>query len=90
MKACFNAVALPRVILVEDQDGQKSVTNDAEAVVEQILSTYGASIRILYCDTMGKWDEFTHDGAKFTGFRSWDADDWEDVLTRPQFYGETT
>lgn len=51
-----------------DQDGPVSVTNDAEAVVTDILRAYGGSRRILYMDTDGHWGELLHDGLKFTGF----------------------
>ncbi len=45
----------------------KSVTNDAENVVQQILNLYG-NRRIMYCDSDNRWDELLHDGNKFTGF----------------------
>jgi hypothetical protein len=45
----------------------KSITNDAEAVVELTLSQHG-NRRIFYQDTQGEWDELKHDGKKFVDF----------------------
>lgn len=62
------------VVTLEDLDGRVSVTNDAEAVVEEVLKAHGAHTaagelrRIHYYDTMGNLDELVHDGHHFTGF----------------------
>jgi hypothetical protein len=45
----------------------KSITNDAEAVVELTLQQHGQR-RILYRDTEGNWGELKHDGKKFVDF----------------------
>lgn len=45
-----------------------SVTNDAEAVVEFIVYTYGNK-RIYYYDTDYLFDELCHDNGVFTGFK---------------------
>jgi predicted HAD superfamily phosphohydrolase len=57
-----------RAVLIEDLNGPLSVTNDAEAVVEDLLKVYEADYRIFYKDSMGQWDELLHDGKQFTGF----------------------
>ena len=44
-----------------------SVTNDAEAVVEQLHAMYPTK-RYVYTDTAGDVDELLHDGPTFTGF----------------------
>lgn len=44
-----------------------SVTNDADAVVEYLISKFG-SHPIYYKDSMGQWDELKHDGREFTDF----------------------
>jgi hypothetical protein len=52
--------------------GFMSVTNDAEAVIADLHAKgeAGPGVRVLYCDTDGRWDELCHDGAgRFTGFR---------------------
>lgn len=55
------------VALVRDQDIGRSVTNDAENVVLEVLR--GSAVeRILYRDTELNWDELCHDGKEFTGF----------------------
>lgn len=45
-----------------------SITNDAIAVVEHVLYHYPKR-RIIYRDSMGRWDELCHDGLKFICFR---------------------
>lgn len=60
-------------ILLTDMDGDVSVTNSAECVVETMLQIYPEGLRILYRDTDGRWDELKHDGTKFTGFAPIDA-----------------
>jgi hypothetical protein len=57
------------IIFIEDvgHNHTISVTNDAEAVVYEIVNKYGDK-RIVYKDSMGNWDELLHDGDQFTGF----------------------
>lgn len=71
-RSCYSVVEYragkdPSVLIV-DHDCGLSVTNDAETVVADILREYGP-VRIYYRDTMGLWDELSHDGIRFTGFR---------------------
>lgn len=62
------------VILLADLDGPVSVTNDAEAVVEEVIKwitefhNSKRPFKIHYLDSMGRRDELCHDGKKFTGF----------------------
>jgi hypothetical protein len=57
-------------VIIKDLDqGNKSVTNDAEAVVERMLLEVGRFHRIFYIDSCGQTDELEHDGVKFTGFK---------------------
>lgn len=45
------------VFLVDlDEPGCRSVTNDAENVYEDVQATY-PGYRVVYRDTMGRWDE---------------------------------
>lgn len=46
-----------------------SVTNDAEAVCRRLYWRYGDR-RYLYQDTMGNWDELTHEQGRFVEFKS--------------------
>ena len=55
-------------VLIEDLNGPMSVTNDAEAVVQDILLRGYLRSRILYRDSAGQWGELIHNGQKFTGF----------------------
>jgi hypothetical protein len=55
-------------ILIKDLDlGNKSVTNDAEAVVEMLLDSFGDR-RIFYYDSTNEIDELEHDGKRFATF----------------------
>ena len=49
-----------RVFLVDLDLGGKSVTNDAEAVCEEMQAAY-LGRRVIYRDTMGRWDEMRVD-----------------------------
>ena len=54
-------------VWISDHDGALSVTNDAEAVVAEVLEKYPGH-RIFYRDTDGNWDELVHAEGRFTGF----------------------
>lgn len=62
------------LVLIEDLNGPVSITNDAEAVVQEVIEWVGGftedgrPYRIHYIDTMGNTDELLHDRGKFTGF----------------------
>lgn len=59
------------IVAVIDRDEGMSVTNDVENVV-RALAHYGhlgSGDRLIYRDTMGRWDEILHRGAEFIGFR---------------------
>jgi len=57
-----------KAILIEDCNGPLSVTNDAEAVVEDLIASGYKDYRIIYKDSMGQWDELLHDGKRFVDF----------------------
>lgn len=54
-------------VLLRDSGEGRSITNDAERVVQDVLAR-APGHRIFYIDTMGNCDELVHDGAQFTGF----------------------
>ena len=59
------------VIYIADLDrGGRSVTNDADAVVEELVVAFSAK-RIVYRDTTGRWDELRHENGCFVGFAPW-------------------
>lgn len=62
------------VFIVDLDDGNMSVTNDAENVVIKLLTNSGNK-RIVYKDTMGNWDELCHNGRNFTHYMSVQPDD---------------
>lgn len=53
--------------------GRRSVTNDAERVVDQLAPILNGR-RLLYFDSTGRLDELLHDGHNFHGFAPVDAD----------------
>jgi hypothetical protein len=57
------------VYIIDDCNdmGGTSVTNDAEAVVEELLGRW-PGYRIIYRDTDEEWCELMHNGKEFTGF----------------------
>lgn len=61
---------LLKFVVIKDLDaeGTKSVTNDAEAVVERVLMEVGRDKRIFYYDSTNALDELCHDGVRFTDF----------------------
>jgi hypothetical protein len=61
------AVSPDKVFLVDCDWGNKSVTNDAENVVREVFTKYGQK-KIIYCDSMGQWDELVHDRGRFIDF----------------------
>lgn len=61
-------VAEDMVWIVDLDRGNRSVTNDAERVVAELAKQYGER-RIIYRDSMGRWDELVHEAGRFTGYR---------------------
>lgn len=59
------------VIAIRDMDGRMSITNDAEGVVAFLSARHflTETKKLIYRDTMGFWDELSHNGKEFKGFR---------------------
>lgn len=56
------------IFIVDLNLGNKSVTNDAESVVEDLIRKYGSDKEIVYRDSQNHWDVLCHDGNEFIGF----------------------
>ena len=71
MKSSFSITEIKddRVIILDNNMGGKSVTNDAENVVEYLYNIYG-NRRIFYIDSEGILDELRHTKGEFVGFGS--------------------
>jgi hypothetical protein len=54
-------------IVDEDRPDQPSITNAAEKVCREVVSCWGNK-RIIYRDTMGRWDELDHRNGNFIGY----------------------
>lgn len=57
------------VVVVLDQNGPRSVTNDAERVCREMFAFYDQHHPIVYRDTEGAWDELEHAQGAFVNFR---------------------
>ena len=55
------------IVHITDLNLGKSVTNDAENVVDELIKQYG-NLRILYTDSCGNVDELLHVNGHFCGF----------------------
>ena len=71
MKSSFSITEIKddRVVILDNNLGGRSVTNDAENVVEYLYNVYG-NRRIFYIDTEGVLDELRHNKGEFVGFGS--------------------
>ena len=69
MRAFFDAGLEDGVIVIYDLGGFRSITNDAEAVIEDVARLYDLSQhRVIYQDTAGEWDGIAVVHNKFAGF----------------------
>jgi len=62
-----------KVFIVDNNSGQMSVTNDAEAVVAYVNACHPGK-RIIYRDTMGFWDELKHTNGRFDDFAAYNEE----------------
>jgi len=71
MKSSFSITELKddRVVIMDNNLGGRSVTNDAENVVEYLYGVYG-NRRVFYIDSEGVLDELRHKNGVFVGFGS--------------------
>jgi hypothetical protein len=71
MKSSFSITEIKddRVVILDNNLGGRSVTNDAENVVEYLYNLYG-NRRIFYIDSEGILDELRHNNGNFVGFGS--------------------
>ena len=71
MKSSFSITEIKddRVVILDNNLGGRSVTNDAENVVEYLYNVYG-NRRIFYIDSEGILDELRHNKGEFVGFGS--------------------
>lgn len=84
-QANFNIVSFTEdYVAIVDQSEigpTTSVTNDAEAVVKYINDNYPKR-RIVYKDSMGRWDELQHIDGEFVGFAPIGAKSLVEALER--------
>lgn len=76
-RATYSYVNGPRpdeAVFIVDENVGRSVTNDAENVVADVLKLHPGR-RIFYRDSEGQWDELKHDGRQFVGFAHPNAED---------------
>jgi hypothetical protein len=60
------------LVLVDANAGDRSITNDAEAVIADLAQQYDLAFTnyaVIYRDTDGIWDELVHADGRFAGFQ---------------------
>ena len=85
LRAVYSCAVHGNVIAITDHDGARSVTNDAENVIDDLtrqgfdLSRY----HVIYRDTRGIWDQILVDRTgHFAGFSSINERDLSAALAR--------
>ena len=70
-----------------NQLGSRTITNDAEAVVDYYRSIYGNGVRVVYLDTDDTWWQIVPDQKTWmgtgVGFKPWEGLAW-DILSRAE------
>lgn len=72
----------PTVLVINDLDGTRSVTNDAEDVVKFLISSnlLEKGKRLIYRDTESTYDEIIHNGIEFVAFKFLRNEDVQKIL----------
>lgn len=83
-RASYRTQVVGDFLLLVDLDLGKSITNDAENVIADLVrdGALADGKRVLYRDTLGRWDELLHDGMRFTGFRAINGLTGDDAIRR--------
>lgn len=68
----YYAAVTPKRVIIHDanEPGSKSVTNDAENVVREVVEEHGDGRRLFYRDSTGAYDELLIENGNFGGFRA--------------------
>lgn len=69
------------ILLVDEDGGGMSVTNDADNVVHDLYHMYGDLI-FIYRDSEGNWDELSHDKGRFLGFNILSRREWSEIMSK--------
>jgi hypothetical protein len=69
-RACYDYEIVDRVVCIVDNDRGRSVTNDAAAVIGDLIADdiNLTMCPVIYRDTMGVWDRLVVIGGQFAGF----------------------
>ena len=78
------------IVFVKDLDGAKSVTNDAEFVLQAIRNSYGRAARVVYEDTEQEWWEILclagpEPGDWRIGFERWHGFTWDKIKNAERY-----
>jgi hypothetical protein len=71
LRARYTFERVGEIVFIVDLDAGRSVTNDAEAVIRDLVDR-GIEVdrmAIIYRDTTGRWDQLRTNGGNFAGFR---------------------
>lgn len=83
-RAAYSVELVPGFVLLVDHNVGTSITNDAENVIADLVreGVLGRGTRVLYRDTLGRWDELLRDGVRFIKFSLLGGVDAEDAIRR--------
>lgn len=81
-RADYSCLIENGVICIFDHDNGKSVTNDAMAVITDLVSANidVAIMPVIYRDTMGVWDQLVCENGEFHSFRSLNKREREEAV----------
>lgn len=83
-RASYSYTIEDGVVCIIDNDQGKSVTNDAENVIADLVAE-GVDLTknlVVYRDTTWTWDQLLVDGNQFSGFKSINATDKESAKAK--------
>jgi hypothetical protein len=70
------------IVIIDHDDGSRSVTNDAENVVADIAARFDLRARrIVYRDSEGRWDGLVVECGRFAGFIMLGTDNREKAVS---------
>ena len=78
-----------RFVFIEDLNGPKSVTNDAENVLSKIRAKYGVKVRVIYLDSENEWWEILQTSPELgiwnIAFERWHGFTWDKLKNAERY-----
>lgn len=91
IRAAYTFSIVDGVVCIIDEDGSRSVTNDAEAVIADLVrkGLDVAFMPVIYRDTEGTWDQLVVEDGRFDGFRLLGETDRDRAIERAKEFQPT-